>query len=453
MSLPVVEGRSSGITNVNQTTHPITMPEGIVAGELLLIVFSADANPTCTASAGWTKLAQHSHSIYVTGAIFYKIAEGGDTCTIYTTDAQNCTHIVFRISGAGTPTGTPYDTMKQNADPPLHDTGIEDEYLWIATFSADADFVASAAPANYSNLLTKEAPAYGASSSTAERLLSAASEDPGAFTSGSTGYVCWTLAIPPGAAPTAPTVTTQVVSNVGRATAKGHGNVTDNGGENPDDRRVEWGTSSGNYPNSCSAGGGGTGAFSCGLTGLSRGTTYYVRAKAHNSGGWGYGNEVSFIIPKGMTWGAQAEAFAELEEIERHVTHIFPDDTSVVCKLTADTEANTWSDYTEIVDTAGEPVSLSSKFASNPGYIAAMVVEDSDTASTLFMSEISYGASHTIVSRHRVLTETNKLPTVESPRVRGAEIPAGETVYYRCMCATAGGKYIDVHFRYYFCLH
>jgi len=150
-----------------------------------------------------------------------------------------------------------------------------------------------------------------------------------------------------------------------------------------------------------------------------------------------------------MAWGSQEEAFEEIEEIERHTTRIFPEDTSVDCKLTAHADAHTWSGYTEIVDTAGEPVTLSSKFASNPGYITAMVVEDSNAASTLFMAEISYGASHTIVSRHRVRSETNNLPTAESPRVRGAKIPAGETIYYRCMCATADSKYINVHFRYY----
>ena len=30
------------------------------------------------------------------------------------------------------------------------------------------------------------------------------------------------------------------------------------------------------------------------MTGLAKGTKYYVRAYAHNSGGYGYGNEVSF---------------------------------------------------------------------------------------------------------------------------------------------------------------
>ncbi|MBA7703576.1 hypothetical protein ES703_112362 [subsurface metagenome] len=90
----------------------------------------------------------------------------------------------------------------------------------------------------------------------------------------------------PAAPPVAPTVTTQAVTGIGATTATGNGNVTDNGGENPYDRQIEWGTSSGDYSGgSCSAGGGGEGPFSCGLTGLPSGTTIYCRAKAHNSAG------------------------------------------------------------------------------------------------------------------------------------------------------------------------
>ncbi len=94
----------------------------------------------------------------------------------------------------------------------------------------------------------------------------------------------------------ATTVTTQAATNVQATTATGNGNVTDNGGENPDDRQIEWGTSTGVYTGgSCSAGAGGEGPFSCGLTGLPAGTTIYCRAKAHNSAGWGYGGEVTFL--------------------------------------------------------------------------------------------------------------------------------------------------------------
>ncbi|MGW8184634.1 MAG: Ig-like domain-containing protein [Candidatus Moraniibacteriota bacterium] len=90
-----------------------------------------------------------------------------------------------------------------------------------------------------------------------------------------------------------PTVSTSAVSSITGITATGNGNVTNTGGENPT-RYIEWGTVSGTYTNSCSAGVGAAGAYICSMTGLSLNTTYYVRAKATNSAGTGYGSEVSF---------------------------------------------------------------------------------------------------------------------------------------------------------------
>jgi len=105
-----------------------------------------------------------------------------------------------------------------------------------------------------------------------------------------------------------PTVTTQAVSAITATTATGNGNITSTGGENCDKRGFVYGTTSqadpGNvapassgYTSSVEATGSfGTGAFTNTLTGLTAGATYYVRAYAHNSAGYDYGDsEVSFI--------------------------------------------------------------------------------------------------------------------------------------------------------------
>ena len=135
------------------------------------------------------------------------------------------------------------------------------------------------------------------------------------------------------------------------------------------------------------------------------------------------------------------------EEAIDHTTVIFPAATNLTCTLTADVNVNEWEDWVEIVDSAA--ATLSAAFAANAGHISALVVEDTDQIDTRFMVEISYGAAKTIVSRQRVLTEDKKLPTTQVERCRGAEIPAGETIYARVMCATAGNKTLSVHFRYY----
>jgi hypothetical protein len=90
-----------------------------------------------------------------------------------------------------------------------------------------------------------------------------------------------------------PTPTTQTPTNITTTTAQGNGNITNTGGENPT-RHIQWGTTSGSYTHSCTAGTGSTGSYSCNLTNLTPNTTYYVRAYATNSAGTAYGSQTSF---------------------------------------------------------------------------------------------------------------------------------------------------------------
>lgn len=142
------------------------------------------------------------------------------------------------------------------------------------------------------------------------------------------------------------------------------------------------------------------------------------------------------------------EYLEHLVDIEMHNTLVFPESTANVCVLTAHVNANTWSAWVEIVDDQGAPVSLSSKFAVNAGHITVMNAESTNVASALFMIELAYGASKISICRFRFTSETNQIAIAQIPRVRGVEIPAGETLYYRAMCAT-GGKTANVYFRYF----
>jgi len=139
-----------------------------------------------------------------------------------------------------------------------------------------------------------------------------------------------------------------------------------------------------------------------------------------------------------------------LLDVEEHNTYIFPAATNLDCVLTAHADANTWSAWAEVEDTTPEtPITLSSLFAANKGHLTALVVEETNTASTKFMFEISYGAAKVHVAAIRILSETNQIGVAQVARIRGAEIPAGETVYYRAMCETAGSKTATAYFRYF----
>ena len=93
----------------------------------------------------------------------------------------------------------------------------------------------------------------------------------------------------------APTVTTSQVTNITQTTATGGGNVTASGGANVTERGICWSTSHNPTTSGSHASNGtGTGSFTVNMSGLSPGTTYYVRAYAINSQGTAYGSQVTF---------------------------------------------------------------------------------------------------------------------------------------------------------------
>ncbi|MGH8573430.1 MAG: hypothetical protein ACREX8_12770, partial [Gammaproteobacteria bacterium] len=201
MAFPVVQGISNGRTTSNQTSHSVTLPSGIVAGELLLVPIAVDGDAGSSASAGWTELGDVTEGT-ISGAVYYKIAAGSDTLTITTVDSEQISWVAHRISGAGTPTGSSVIGDSTNPDPPNHNAGSAADYLWVAVHCGDGTTVSSAAPTNYTNLLTQAGTGSisGASISVARRTLNAASENPGTFTAGDDEWVCWTIAVPPAAA-------------------------------------------------------------------------------------------------------------------------------------------------------------------------------------------------------------------------------------------------------------
>ena len=93
----------------------------------------------------------------------------------------------------------------------------------------------------------------------------------------------------------APTVTTTAASNITSTTATSGGNVTSAGSSAVTARGVCWSTSQNpTISGSHTTDGTGTGSFTSSLTGLTAGTTYYVRAYATNAAGTAYGSQITF---------------------------------------------------------------------------------------------------------------------------------------------------------------
>lgn len=196
-----------GHNTSDTTSHDISLPTGIVAGEFLLVVFSVDGAPTVTVDTGfsgsdWQKLGQTSQATNVTGAIFWKWAEGDslDVLRLTTDVAQQSSHLSGRIRDVH-PTspisGQATTDNGSNPNPPSHTpSGGEQRYLWIATRHGDSNVNnATASPTDYDPFEQEVGTNNGATTALAVRQRQASTENPGAWTSGLAFSVVYTLAI------------------------------------------------------------------------------------------------------------------------------------------------------------------------------------------------------------------------------------------------------------------
>jgi hypothetical protein len=101
---PSVVGSQTFSSSSAATSHAITMPSGIQAGELLVCfasIYSYNAQPTAT--AGWDNSQWGYVSSTIGSLICYKIANGSDTLTIGTgSTSRQMTAITYRIANANT---------------------------------------------------------------------------------------------------------------------------------------------------------------------------------------------------------------------------------------------------------------------------------------------------------------------------------------------------------------
>jgi hypothetical protein len=134
----------------------------------------------------------------------------------------------------------------------------------------------------------------GSSPQNVSGLASNTSYDFAVLATNATGDGYWSATTTQMTTASTPTVTTEAASSIGQTSATFNGTITDTGGENADVRGFAWGTAStlsgedtatttqnGSFPAESFTESGQT---------LVCNTTYYARAYAHNSGGYGYGS-------------------------------------------------------------------------------------------------------------------------------------------------------------------
>ena len=191
----------------NPTNHTVSLPAGISAGNLLIVVFSCDGAESVGWPAGWTEIFEVSNSIFNTLAVAYRQADGleGATIIVTTGTGERSAHVSYLIKDHEDPAtrapeiSTGATGASINPDPDsLTPTGGAKNYLWLALHGHDVDHATTAIPSSYSNQVSDEG---GGSTGTgvgcAERQLNASVENPGTFTITSDQWVAATLVVHP----------------------------------------------------------------------------------------------------------------------------------------------------------------------------------------------------------------------------------------------------------------
>lgn len=209
MAFPVVASSALSSRDSDAADDVITMPSGITAGDLLVIFHATDVNAISrTWSGGFVEL----HDAVATAGmgVAYKIAVGGDSCTVTKGDTEKFSAIALRITGAHATQAPELGTVATgtstgpNAGSVTASWGGEDNLFitWHSHVTGAADTTITTWPASYTdNQLEGTWLTTCGEPNLATRDLAAASDDAGAWLiSASRGWRAGTLVIRPGAA-------------------------------------------------------------------------------------------------------------------------------------------------------------------------------------------------------------------------------------------------------------
>lgn len=221
MASPVVAATNEGALTTAGTSHAITMPSGISAGDLLFVFFGTAAITDVTNWQTFTELFGSASSSVFGG---YKVAAGGDTLTLTTAASTKSAHLTYRITGAADP-GTQAPEWQESSGTgttpnpdPISPTGGSKDYLFVqflhqAGEEADDDTWCNSGPSGYTFTsagagFQKTSGTGGAASSncsvaSAHRQATTATEDAGTWSVDlSLAWICETVAFHPVAAAT-----------------------------------------------------------------------------------------------------------------------------------------------------------------------------------------------------------------------------------------------------------
>ncbi len=217
MAFPSIVTTAETAVTTAGTTHAITLPSGLLPGNLILIILDkGSTSATFNALAGWTELIDVNAANGMT--VWYRQCDGTEGATVTFTSSANTRSatIAFRILGAADSTARPPEISTVATGTSVNPdattctpTGGAKDYLWIsfagmAGEEADDDTWGNTPPTNYlpNPPLQISCGTVGTNLGglilAASRTANAASEDAGNFNvDSSAAWNAYTIAIHP----------------------------------------------------------------------------------------------------------------------------------------------------------------------------------------------------------------------------------------------------------------
>lgn len=190
MAFPILVSENSSVNNTVNVNHIVDLPPSIIAGNLLVIIFSS--RPTLVFTPNYWSIDANSSATQTTHRVYSIVADGteGASIVIQTNEAVKSCHRTLQFSdyNESTPLEAITNFLDSNDANPnsaeLTPTGGAQDYYWITCYGQRDDGPVTVYPTDYIN--TGEERTDTASGSYhmawADRELNASSEDPGAFT-------------------------------------------------------------------------------------------------------------------------------------------------------------------------------------------------------------------------------------------------------------------------------
>ncbi len=204
MPFPTIAATNTSGTTSSSTSHIVSLPAGISAGDLLIvgIALNAVVSDTITFPTGWTDRLDPAYVAGLRLKAASRVADGaeGSTITVTSGNAARASHLAYRITGqmpVVAPEASTGATGTGDPDPDsLTSSSGAKNFLWIAIGGVDSVGGVAVNPPNY-GLSQLRSGTLNTDLYIAGRNLNAATENPGIFdvVVGALNYVAGTMLV------------------------------------------------------------------------------------------------------------------------------------------------------------------------------------------------------------------------------------------------------------------